>query len=240
MSLFRKQAGFTLVEILVVAPLMMVTIIVMMTYLFNQFGQLTQEGSRLRLTTDAQLITLSIQDDIYFASAFGSAKNSNLVDNYAPSGGWVHNTNPETLIISTAALTSSNRDADRKPVYINTVGCDESVVEDNSVLQNNIILFVSGGKLYKRILSAPVGMATCGTSFQKQTCPEANATQTCQKDILLSDKLHQFNVTYYDEENDEVSTPEQAHLVKIEVTLKDRAFAEDVYGSSNITLKRLN
>lgn len=235
-----SQRGFTLIEVLVVAPLMMMTIIIMMTYLFNLFGQLTQEGASLRMTTDAQLITLALQDDIYFANAFVSTINSGLSDTHSPDGGWQYNTNPETLIISTPALTKNNRDSERQPVYINTEGCEPENISDNGFLYNNIIVFVSGTKLYKRTITAPSDMATCGSSYDKQTCPEDQSSTTCPKDILLSDKLNSFQVSYFDSSNAEVATPEQAQLIKVEVQLKDRAFADDIFGSSSITLKRLN
>jgi type II secretory pathway pseudopilin PulG len=234
------QKGFTLIEVLVVAPLMMMTIIIMMTYLFNLFGQLTQEGASLRLTTDAQLITLALQDDVYFANAFVSTNNAGLTDAYEPSGGWNYNTDPETLIISTPALTKNNRDPNRQPVYINTEGCEPENISANSFLYNNVIVFVSGTNLYKRILTSPTSMDTCGTSYDKQTCPENHSSTSCPKDILLSDKLDSFKVSYFDSNNTEVSTPEQAQLIKVEVQLKDRAFAEDIFGNSSITLKRLN
>lgn len=232
--------GFTLVELLVVAPVMILTIIIMMTYLFNQYGQLTQEGASLRLTTDSQLLTLSIQDDVFFASSFDSSSNPILDDPHEPSGGWDYDTDPETLIISLPALTKNNRDPEREPVYIDTVGCEADNIEQNSVLYNNVILFAEGTNLYKRTLTAPSNMATCGTSYEKQTCPEDESSETCPKDILLTDKLNSFEVEYFDSDNQTVTNPEQATRVKVSVELKDRAFAEDIYGSSSITLKRLN
>lgn len=234
------RKGFTLVELLVIAPVLMVTIIIMMTFLFDQFGQLTQEGSRLRLVTESQLVTLSMQDDVFFASAFMSSLNPGLVDVHEPSGGWTNDTDPQTLIVSVPALTGSNRDPDRQPVYVDTEGCEAEVLETNAPLLNNVIYFAEGTNLYKRTVSAPEGVATCGTSYDKQTCPEASATEECRMDVLLTDKLNKFEITYYDSDNTEVSDPEVAKRIKVDVELKDRAFAEDVYGNATITIKKLN
>lgn len=239
MRLLNKQ-GFTLVEILIVSPVVMLTIIIIMSFLFNQYGQLTQQGSQINLNVESQNITFSMQDDIFYANAFTSSLNGNLLDSYQPGGGWNYNTTPETLIISTPALTGNRRADDRQPVYIDTVGCDPSVIQENSALYNNIIYFVEGTRLYKRTVTAPPTMATCGTSFQEQSCPAANATATCPADNLMTDKLDTFNVTYYDALNNEVATPELSTKVKIDLRLKDRAYAEDIYADSTITLKRLN
>jgi len=236
-----NQKGFTLLEILVMAPVLMITIVFLMSFLFNQYGQLTQQGAQISLQLEAQNISFSAQDDVFFAQAFVSSMNDNLEDTYAPSGGWSYNTTPQTFIISSPALTKNHRDANREPVYIDTNGCSpQEALESNSVLYNNIIYFVSGTNLYKRIITAPASMPTCGTSFQSQTCPAAQSSSSCPPDRLLTDKLNSFTVTYYDTDNAVVSVPEAAEKVKIDFQLKDRAFAEDVFASSTITLKKLN
>lgn len=236
----KDQTGFTLVELLVMAPIMIVTIVLLMSYMFNQFGQLTQQGAQINLQVDAQAITFSMQDDIFFASNFAKTTNTGLSDSYQPSGGWQYNTTPQTLIISSLALTHSHRSADRQPVYINTEGCDETNLVNNAELYNNIIYFASGTNLYKRILTAPASVSTCGASHQKQSCPKANASTTCPADRLLTDKLNGFTITYLDTNNTVVSDPEVAERVKIDIQLKDRAFAEDIFSTSSVTYRKLN
>ena len=235
-----SQAGFTLIEILIVSPIMMVTIIITMSLLFSQYGQLTQQGAQVNLNVEAQNIVFSMQDDIFFANSFNQSKNDNLVDAHQPSGGWQYNSNPPTFIISTPALTANRRSADRQVVYVNTEGCDASVLEENSVLYNNIIYFRSGNTLYKRVLGTPSGMSTCGTNYMKQTCPAASASSTCPADRILTDKLDTITYTYYDTNNSVVTDPELAEKVKIDMQLKDKAFAEDIYSTSSITLRKLN
>lgn len=235
-----KQAGFTLVELLVMAPVVMVTIVLLMSYLFNQYGQLTQQGALINLQVEAQNIVFSIQDDILLANSFNTELNDGLVDNHDPSSGWSNATTPPTLIVSTPALTANHRDPNRQPVYTNTEGCDASVIQENAPLYNNVIYFASGANLYKRIVTAPSTMATCGTSFQKQSCPSASATSSCPADRLLTDKLNTMTLTYYDTNNTVVTDPEQAYRVKVDLSLKDRAYAEDIFADSTITLKKLN
>ncbi len=236
----KDQHGFTLVEVLIMAPIMILTIVFLMSFLFSQYGDLTKQGAQINLQTEAQVITFSMEDDVFFSNAFVQDLNAGLIDTYQPSGGWKYNTTPQTLIISEPAITKNRRDPDRQPVFINTVGCDTSVIEDNSPLYNNIIYFVSGTNLYKRVVSAPATMSTCGTSFMKQTCPQAHASTSCPADKLLTDKLDTFAVTYLDTNNNAVSDPEQAERLKVVLTLKDRAYAEDIHSTSTITLRKLN
>jgi competence protein ComGC len=234
--------GFTLIEVLIMSPIIMITVVLLMSYLFNQYGQLTKQGALINLQVEAQSIIFGMQDDILFAKSFESDKNANLTDTYQPGGGWSSATTPPTLIISDLALTTNKRSENRKPVYINTLGCaPDDVLQQNDELYNNTIYFVSGGtKLFKRTLSAPAAMSTCGTSFQKQTCPSANSSPTCPPDKLLTDKLNTFSVTYYDTGNTVVTSPELAEKVKVDIQLKDKAFAEDIFASSSVTLRKVN
>ncbi len=247
MRFFRKflkqksQDAFTLVELLVIGPIIMVTILVTVTYLFNLYGGLTEQNSRLNLQLEAQEILFSLQDDIWYANQFTSTKNSNLVDAYQPGGGWTSSTTPPTLIVSSAALTKSRRDPNRQLVYINQSTCTPPDGNGaNSVLYNNVIYFISGTDLYKRILTAPSSMSVCGSLYQKQTCPAAQSSQSCPQDILMSDHLSTFSVTYYDTDNAIVITPENAKSVKVDIRLADKAFAQNITTTSSLRLRKIN
>lgn len=239
MKALSNNKGFTLVELLIICPMLMAIIAFMMNYLFNQYGQLTVQNSRVNVQISAQAITYAMQDDVFFASAFTDTINSNLVDSYAPSGGWQASSSPTVFIISTPALTASHRSASRQPVYINTFGCGASIT-DNDALYNNIVYWVSGTNLYKRVISAPANMSTCGTSYQKQSCPAANATSSCPADNLMTDQLQSFTVSYFDTTGTQVSDPAQASEVKISVVLSAQAFSQTVTGNSSITLRKIN
>jgi type II secretory pathway pseudopilin PulG len=234
-----RQAGFTLVEILIICPIMMAVITFMMSYLFRQYGELTKQTSQVNLQVEAQADIFSIQDDVFFAHSFISTTNTNLSDPWAPTGGWMASSS--RLIISSPASTASHRVPSRQPVYLNQVGCTpQSTLEQNDTLYDNIIVFTSGANLYKRILSAPVGLSTCGIDYRKQTCPSDHATTACPTDILLSSHLSSFTVTYLTATGSTTTTPEQASLAKVALTLSDTAFGEPITASSNITLRRLN
>jgi type II secretory pathway pseudopilin PulG len=237
----HRERGFTLVELLVIGPVMLLATITAMTFLFNQYGQIVKQDGQLRLRMEAQNLLFGFQDDLWFANQFSSTINSNLSDPYEPSGGWSNATSPPTLIISLTALTTNQRDPNRQPVYINESTCTPPDGDGaNSILYNNTIYFLEGTNLYKRTLTAPAGLATCGTSYEKQTCPEANSSPTCRADPVLSDHVTSFSVTYYDEDNVVTATPEEAESVEVSLALTDKAFGEDVTATSNLRLRKLN
>lgn len=241
-NIVNNEKGFTLIEILVIAPVLILVVMITMSFLFTQFGQLTEQGALLNLKTEAQTATFSMQDDLTYASSFLNTMNPNLEDTYAPNGGWTANTAPnKTLLISTVALTKNRRHSDRSPVYINTLGCTpDDVKQQNEELQNNIIYFTNGTNLYKRTITAPSSMSICGTSYQTQSCPEANSGPSCRADRLITDKLDNIQYTYYDENNNVVTDPQLAVKITVLITLKDRANAENISATSKITVKRLN
>lgn len=240
-KLHRSQAGFTLIELLVICPILMVVIAYTMNYLFAQYGQLIAQQGIVNLQVEAQEVTFAMQDDVFFSNAFGNTTNSNLVDSYQPSGGWKATTTPQTLIISSPALTASHRDPNRKFVYINTYGCSpESTLEQNDILYNNAVYFVSGTNLYKRLLTAPSSLPTCGSSYLSQTCPASHVSSSCPQDNLMTDKLSSFTVTYYDNTNTVVTNPEQATKIKVSIQLHDVVYAQDIYASSSLTMRRVN
>ncbi|MDL2362934.1 MAG: hypothetical protein QFB86_00960 [Patescibacteria group bacterium] len=219
----------------------MAVIAFLMNYMFNQYGQLVVQNSQVNLQISAQSDVFSMQDDIYFANRFVSNLNTTVSDPYAPTGGWVTSSSPTVFIISTPALTASHRNPSKQAVFINTLGCSpQSTKEQNDILYNNIIYFVSGSNLYKRIVTSPSSTSLCGTSFLQPTCPAANATTSCAKDILITDQLQSFSVTYSDLTGATVTTPEQARLAKISLTLQDKAYAQNVSANTTVTLRRIN
>lgn len=233
--------GFTLVELLVVSPIIMIVTVAIVTFIFNQYGQLVKQNAQLNMQVESQNILFGLQDDLWYANQFASVINGNLTDAYAPAGGWTSGTTPPTLIVSTAALTTNRRSVDRQLVYINQSTCtppDGGGVND--ILYDNIIYFMIGTNLYKRTLSAPVGMSLCGIPYEKQTCPATSATEACPADSLLSDHVSSFNITYYTADNTVTSTPETAESVKVSIGLHDKAYAEDIYASTSLRLKKLN
>jgi competence protein ComGC len=241
LSIYKKSDGFTLVELLVISPIIMVVTVGAVTFLFNQYGQVVKQDGQLNLQVESQNILFGLQDDLWYANQFASNLNDNLVDNYQPAGGWTNATTPPTMIVSTAALTKNRRDANRQPVYINESTCSPADGNGaNSVLYNNVIYFAGGTNLYKRTVTSPASLATCGTSYYKQTCPADHTSSTCPQDVLLTDHLNNFTITYYDSNGTTTNTPESAESIQVTIGLHDKAYAEDIYANTSLRLRKLN
>lgn len=138
-------------------------------------------------------------------------------------------------------MTADRRDPNRDFVYKKGSSCSSSY----NIAINNLIYFTNANTtdnyrtLYRRTLVPQY--VTCGTNFKTQTCPSSNVATPCTgSDSLLSNKVVDFQVEYYDEDNVALSTPASAEKVKLTLTLGEKIFGENIDVTTNITMKKVN
>jgi prepilin-type N-terminal cleavage/methylation domain-containing protein len=196
----RSQAGFTMVEVLVAVSVTTIMMLVITNYMMRNIQTSTMETVRATILREVQSTLDFVAADTRL-SANADANNRNA-DVNSPSGA----TNPyswassaSTLVLATAATTANHDIIFSDPAnYVTT--------------KNNIVYFVSGGTLYKRILAANV--ANNGT---KTTCPATKITASCPGDKELLHNVKAFTVTYLDGSNNSV-TPTDARSIEISLT----------------------
>ncbi len=237
------QKGFTLLEILIALPIASMLSLVIAGTMFNQYGQLLQGSARARLRMEGEILLLSLEDELLFATDFATAKSNDLVDvNAPPTPGWTYNTTPtDTLIVYETALTADRRDPDRDFVYKRGGTCASSF----NIAINNLMYFTTDNPndnyrtLYRRTLVPQY--ATCGINFKKQTCPATAVASPCtNSDTLLSNKVVDFQVEYFDDNNVALTSPETAELVKLTLTLGEKIYGENILVPTTISMKKVN
>lgn len=234
-----NSKGFTLMELVIIGPILMAVIAIMMNFMFNQYGQLLVQNTAVNLQVQSGNILASIKPEASNASSYVSSINSGQNDEFAPSGGWSANNNSGVLIISTPALTAPYGKADSQKVFINSVGCEpENTRMGNDTLLVNIVYFAEGNNLYRRVLSSSGNLSTCGNNYFKQTCPSSNSSSSCPEDKLLTNQLDEFKVSYVDQNGNITAKPEEGAMVKISLKLKDKAYAETVTAGSELTIRK--
>lgn len=240
--MINGHKGFTLLEILIALPIASMLSLIIATTMFNQYGQLLQSSARSRLRMEGEITLLSLEDELLFATDFASGKSIDLSDANAPSGGWTYNTSPtDTLIVYETALTADRRNANRDFVYKKQTNCSSSF----NIAINNLIYFTKANptgnyrSLYRRTLVPQY--VTCGVNYKKQTCPDGLVTSPCTgADAKLSDKVVDFQLEYFDENNISVSNPSTAQLVKMTLTLGEKIYGENISVPTSITMKKVN
>ena len=237
------KKGFTIVELVIVVPIISVIAIGVITLVMNMFFQIMANNSRLNLLLEAQTVLLSLQDELLFTTNYGEVIMSDLSDVHEPAGGWTFDTSPETLIVYETTLTAPRRDPDREFVYKNN--CSGSIAFDN------VIYFAEPNPdndyytLYRRILTPQY--TTCNSNYRVQTCPTAfvGSDPCYSRDSVISDRLIDFEIDYYDQDNvlidtDAGGTPLDAEKVTIHISLGDSLFGRDVKAESSLTMRKIN
>lgn len=238
----KLRSGFTILEILIAIPLASILSIVLANTIFIQYGGLLQGAAHARLRMEGEILLLSLEDELLFATDFASTKSADLSDAYAPSGGWTYNTTPtDTLIVYETALTADRRDPDRDFVYKKSGSCASSY----NIAIDNLMYFTkpNTGSIYRTLYRRTLvpQYATCNTNYKKQTCPAGSVVSPCtSEDSKLSDKVVDFQVEYFDGDNVSLTSPDNAEMVKLTLTLGEKIYGENITVPTSITMKKVN
>lgn len=175
------NSGFTLIEVLVVSPLVILVIGVLVAAIISLTGKALTAQSTASTLGDIQGAFDSIERDI-IASGQVTAATDTLV---APQGqnntSLAFNTTNNSLVVRTPALTTDPLNDDRGLVYYanSPNACTDPSVSANSVVYVSHIYFVENGTLWRRtVLPADVSNA-CVTPWQVSTCATEQTGSVC-------------------------------------------------------------
>jgi type II secretory pathway component PulJ len=200
-----RRAGFTLVEVLIVLPPMLIITTITVSVLMGLLLNNSQSQYQVSSASNVKTALNTIEQDMKTSGAILTTTDSQMTDAYvSDSGGtsWSYkgvSSQSRTLIIRGYATTESPVSDTKSPVYINQFGCDAANLYSNPVLTTNIIYFVKNGSLYRRVLTDAT-KTTCNTPYQRQSCPADLPSRdvSCKADdsLILSD-MSNFDVQYY-------------------------------------------
>lgn len=230
----KNQKGFTLVEMLIVVPITLIICMFMVSLLITKNGELYERNARLGLRIEGLTVLEKLQDELSFASKYNNDLRSPLSDPYAPSGGWVYNTNPPTLIIDLPAVDKPRSDPSRQFVYY------ISGSYSGQIAVNNIIYYISGTNLFRRVV-VPTPSQVSPANYYKKTCPAASSSASCQADLNLSKHISSMVINYFDTNNLAVdSNPTAADKIKVTLNMRDTINGNQIDESVSITIKKYN
>jgi len=240
----KGQRGFTIVEVLVVAPIFILVLMTMLGYLIDRYGDIVVKAKEANLVSEGQAMLITMEDELLFADDYLDTLSSNLNDPFAPSGGWNANTTPSTLIIAETALDSDRRDPNRDFIYTLSSGCTQIAI-DNLIYFTQDNSYDSYKTLYKRTIVPTY--PTCGTNYKTMSCPAADVgTNGCVKaDGIISNKVVDFKVDYYDESGNLIDlnnggSPLDGERVKVTLTLGDVGYGQPIQRTFSLNMKKLN
>jgi type II secretory pathway pseudopilin PulG len=202
--------GFTLVEMLVIAPIVILAVGVFVGAMTSIVGSilLTRDDNSLTYNTQAALD--QIEQDTRLSTGFllttgtlSSPQGSN--SNFAGTAAF---TDSSALILSQLATDKNPADTARQLVYYvnqpNACGATQSF---NTILPVQIIYFIKSGSLWRRAVLPPYktsgtvdATSVCTTPWQRNSCSpgySAGATRCQTNDTEVMDDISSFDVKYY-------------------------------------------
>ncbi len=198
-----KQAGFTLVELLLVISLMAIIGVVFLGMVSNYFVVITRNNELSEMTVISQNLLRTTVENIRYGDSV--RQTNQIADPNAPAGGWNTSNSNFVIIIPVPALDSSH-------TYI----IDPST---GKPYMNELVYYKSGSTLLERKLANP--SATGNTLYT--TCPPNLATSSCSADTHLADYVNTMTFTLYDQNNVVTATTSLARSVKISLNMQRNA-----------------
>ena len=188
--------GFTIVEMMIIAPIVILVIGIFITAIVNMTGDTLATRSANALSYNIQDALNRIEQDVKISGSFLATNNINITapqgyDDISSGFNNVSATNGTMLILNSYATNKNPLDPTQKKVYIG----------DNPIMIN-IVYFVKNGTLWKRVLTPSNYTASDGTTpWQQPSCAIGITGAQCKtQDTRLVDGIvnnSDFSISYY-------------------------------------------
>lgn len=216
----NKQAGFTLVELLVVISVTAIVAVTFVGVISSYFTLISRQNSLADMTIASQNLLRTTVENIRYGN--GVRQTNQISDPNAPAGGWNTNNTAFVIIIPVPALDSSRS-------YI----IDP---DTGSPYMNELVYYKNGTTLMERKLANP---GASGNSL-KTSCPANLASSSCPADIQLATNVSSMNFTLYDQDAVATADTTAARSVKIDLTLQRPALGSPITFSNSIRVTLRN
>lgn len=205
----NKYSGFTLIEVMIITPIVLITIAVFVSALIAMSSEVAKTQVDNNMVYNVQDALNTVERDARLSANFlagnefavpaplGYSDGSGAINSFTNNG-----TNGEMLILRGISTDRNPLNPSRQLIYKSANGCAEEQKIVSNFYHINIIYFLkndgAGGKsLWRRVLAPSV--ATCSTPWQKSSCnPTVSKSTTCfVDDMRMVDNVESFTVDYY-------------------------------------------
>lgn len=198
-----RERGFTLVEILVVVPIVILVVAVLIGFLVTLTGDALVSRERAEIVYSSQDALNQIEQDIRLTKSFRSSSGalpSPQGSNSNFNGTAAFTSSNNHLVMEQYATTNQPTYSNRDLVYYegepNPCGPQQQY---NDTLETMVIYFVDNGDLRRRTIVEPDGNLCGGAIWQKNSCKvSAYSYARCDvADTILATDVSQFTIQYY-------------------------------------------
>lgn len=212
-TLRSKNAGFTLIEMLIIAPLAIILVGGLVAAIVAMTSKVMISQARNDITYSSNEALTQIENDVHLSLNFMTDSGS-LDSPQGSDGGTASFTSANALVLETLTTDRNPLDPNKNIVYYNNqpnpCGPTESV---NTPLTMKVIYFTSGSDLWRRVdLPHSSTLYPCKTPWQVNTCASGyNYWNGCgAKDELMASNVDSFNVDYYMNPSDASAAPKSS------------------------------
>jgi len=208
-----RNRGFTVVEVMVVAPILMLVIGVFLGVITELVSQSVVSRAQSQAVYDVQDALSRIEQDVKASSGFLSTNSMGPSNNLSSSILSPQGLNDDTtaftggssvLILKMVATTTNLNDSSVRPIYSNgTFSCTDVNVIYNTTMIYNVVYFVKNGSLWRRTMMPSGYNGTwCATPYQQPSCSVGIVNANCvteDSEILknLDTSTTPFALNYY-------------------------------------------
>lgn len=232
----KRHAGFTLVEVLIISPLVILVVALIVAVMVGMAGTALQTRERNNLTYDMQEGLNQIESDIRLATrvvdatgtlATGQGSNNNFTGTAAFS------TSAVVLVLEQYSTSKSPLDPARTLLYYSSPNaCDSSQRHLNPTLQHQVIFFLDDGTLKRRTIVDFAADTVCdsGTTdtlasvnspgiWQRNSCKTTDTSRCFSLDTIIARNISSVNFLYYDSSSDTTPSAPSDTTASIRTTI---------------------
>jgi type II secretory pathway pseudopilin PulG len=203
----HSKRGFTLVEMLIIAPIVILVIGIFVSAIITMTGDVLAVRGKNALAFNIQDALNRIDQDVKSSGGYLATNNITLTSpqGYDDNTAVFKNadaTNGTMLILNTYATTANPLSSTRNFVYTTSPNaCNSALVSQNQKVAMNVVYFIKNNALWRRVI-APSNYATVGCSvpWQQPTCTPGYVASFCKtQDMKLVDgvSVSGFALNYY-------------------------------------------
>lgn len=241
----QNNPGFTIVEVLIIAPIMLLTLAAFVGVLVNITGETLIARAQNKLVHDTESALGMIENDVRLSGSFLSENNFDLSSpqGYDHTSDQKFNTSivnrPKSMIINAHATKNGNFIESRDLVWKkdDPHPCSSGgLINRNDTLNYNIVYYMLDGQLWRRTILPPnYSLHICpGQNVdQKQSCHPEHSASNCQvEDTLVLSDIDSIEFNYYSSassntplEADSIAT---AGSLQVKIVSKKTVAGEDI------------
>lgn len=250
-----QSSGFTLVEMLVIAPIALIVISGFIVLITAMVGDVIVNHSRNMMTHDTQNAISMIEEDVRLSTEFVSSSGT-MVSPQGKDG----NTSPfqstdGELILGAIATTKNPIDPTRQIAYYDGGEFDCSIsteIYKNQIKFYQVVYYLNNDSLWRRTIidNSDYGDLCPGnTPWQVNSCAPGytSAQSRCETtDAEVLKNVSEFEIKYFEgadsPEEDDLTPPNisSASTISVSITSERTAAGRDITASSNTRVTKLN